>query len=215
MGRTLLGLVLLAGCATQRPATVAIPSLEPGVLLTAARSVDRVGDVQPIAVAMTNGQDGTLRFDASQAYAHDAGGGRVAPLPPGEAARRAGGRSLPGSVEGAAAGAARGGVMGGLGSAINGLVMGAVAGGVGVASAAGAAVGAVMGAVTGASSAGAAADVAGFEDRALKSTPLAPTFSATGYLYYPPAQYGSLEILLTRDDGRVEAVTVALTPEPD
>jgi len=214
MGRTLLGLVLLAGCAAQRPVTVAIPPLDRGVLVTAARSVDPVGDVQPIAVAMTNGQDGTLRFDATQAYAHDAGGGRVAPLPPGEAARRAGGRSLPGSVEGAAAGAARGGVMGGLGSAINGLVMGAVAGGVGVASAAGAAVGAVMGAVTGASSAG-AADVAGFEDRALKSTPLAPTFSATGYLYYPRAPYGSLEILLTHEDGQVEAVTVPLTPEPD
>ena len=174
-------------------------------------AIEAVGEAQPIAVALTNGFDHPLRLDVAQAYAYGADGTRVAPLPPGEAARRAGGRSMPGAVRSAAEGATRGGFMGALGSAMTGLIQGAVTGGIGVGAAVGAAVGAVSGAVTGASGSGAAPDVAGFEDRALKTTTLAPTFSATGYLYYPAGSYASVEVLLTRDDGSVVPVRVDVT----
>lgn len=213
---TLALLVAAAACAHERRAVkLVVPAPEREQVSIVAQVVEPLGDVQPIAIAVTNGESRAVRIDPAQAFAHATGAGRTASLPPGEAARQAGGRTLPGTVSEGAAGAARGGAMGAVGSAVNGVVLGAVSGGIGIATAAGAAVGGVLGAISGASGAEPAPDVQGFEDRALHAASLAPTFSATGYLYYPAGEYWSLEILLARDDGSVEAVNVPLTPAQD
>jgi len=103
--------------------------------------------------------------------------------------------------------------MGALRSGLSSVIVGAVSGGVGLGAAVGAAVSGLFGAISGASGKASEPDVAGFEDRALHAAVLAPTFSATGYLYYPLGTYASLEILLLSDDGEVvEPVTVDFPP---
>jgi len=162
--------------------------------------------VQPIAVAVTNGRRDPLRLDPRQVYAHrDVD--RVAPLPPAEAARRSGGRSAPRALERGAVGAVSGGLLGAAGGAISG----AIQGGVALATAAGSAVGAFFGALGGVLYGGSrTADVAGFEERGLRDTALAPGFSARGYVYYPPGDYRTLELLLASPGGAVEPVVVPI-----
>src|SRR5262245_10235031 len=181
MRQTLALLVVVAACTHER-AAVKLPVSMPerGEVGVVTQVIEPLGDVQPIAIAITNGHDEAVRIDPAQAFAHASGAGRTASLPPGEAARQAGGHTLPGAISEGAAGAARGGAMGAIGSAVNGVILGAVSGGVGIATAAGAAVGGVAGAISGASGTAQPADVQGFEERALHETSLAPTFSATG-----------------------------------
>ena len=166
-----------------------------------------VGSVLPIAVAVTNGRETTMRLDARQIYAHVDGDERTAPVTPGEAARMAGGRSAPGPAKRVAVGAATGSVLGAAGGAISG----AIQGGIGLATAAGSAVGAFFGILGGVLSGGQSApDTAGFEDRALRDTTMTPQFSASGYVYFPPGAYRTLEILLTDDAGQVETIMVPI-----
>jgi len=189
----------LAGCAARQPPTVPVPSVEDGRVSLAARAVAPTGTVQPVAIGVTNGRAEPLALDPRQLYALDDAGKRVAPVPPAEAARRAGGRHLPGAVRGGAVGVVTGGVFG----AIGGLIAGAIRGGIGAAVATGSAVGATLGAITGVvgGRARGAPDVAGFTDRALPSTTLAPGLSATGYVYYPAGTYRTLELLIADEHG--------------
>src|SRR5262245_49065286 len=177
----LVGVAALAGCAATRPDLVA-PAPENGRVTVRAVAAERTGDVQPVAVAITNGRSAPLRLDPHQVFAHGAAG-RIAPLPPAEAARRAGGGSAPAALESGVKGAAAGGILGTIGGAISG----AIQGGIGSAIGAGAAVGAALGAITGtvAGARNPSAHVAEFESRALPATTLASGFSATGYVYYP------------------------------
>jgi hypothetical protein len=201
----LAGVVALVGCTARRPpTTVALPPAATGEVSAAAMAVEPLGEVRPIAVALTNGHTDLRQLDARQVFAQPADGARVAPLAPSEAARRAGGRTVPGDVRRGATGAVKGGVI----SALGGLISGAIQGGIGAASAVGAAVGAAVGGVTGALGGGSGPDVAGFEDRALPSMTLAPGFSATGWVYYPPGDYQTLDILLLDEHGEVETVVV-------
>jgi len=208
----LLSLLVAAGCAAKHPgAAVTVPPPAEGRVGAAAAAAEPLGDVQPVAVAVTNGLDRPLRLDARQLYAL-AGETRVAPLPPAEAARRAGGKSAPGRVESGATGAVAGGILGAIGGAISG----AIQGGVGLATAAGAAVGATLGAITGVITGGGAPDVAGFEDRALHDASLAPQYSASGYVYYPKGAYSQLELLLAGESGaEVERLVLPIAPSPE
>jgi hypothetical protein len=204
-------LTALAACASRRPGpSVAIPTPEAGRIGIRARSADHLGDVQPIAIGLTNGTSTSLRLDPRQIFALR-GDERIASLPPGEAARRAGGRRMPGAVRGAAVGAASGGVLGALG----GLISGAIQGGIGTAVAVGSAVGAGVGAVTGVFTGGRheAPDVTGFEDRALPASTLEPGFSSTGYVYYPAGTYERLEILLAEPGAAVRTERVTIDQE--
>lgn len=201
----------LAGCAAHGPAPwPAAPPVEAGEVNVVARAAEPVGDVQPIAVAITSGDPRTLAVDARQVYAHvDADSGvRVSPLPPGEAARRAGRSRLPGAVRGGATGAGAGAVAG----AVGGVISGAIQGGIGLATALGSATGAALGAITGvlAGAGEPAPDVAGFSDRALGSGPLASGTSMIGYVYFPPGNYRSVELLLGDDHGETVTRSVAL-----
>lgn len=168
-----------------------------------ARAVAPTGPVQPIAVALTNGGPAPLRLDARQIYALGEDEARVAPLAPADAARRAGGKRLPGAVKGGVIGAASGGVLG----AIGGAVSGAIQGGIGLAVAAGTAAGATVGAILGVLGGRyrAAPDIGGFVDRALPSSTLERGFSATGYVYYPAGRYRTLEVVIP-GDGAAERV---------
>jgi hypothetical protein len=203
-----LGCLLLAACAAKTPrATVAVPSPQAGELRIVAATAENVGDVQPIALGVTNGRPTTVHLQARQIYGHaddTPEGGRVAPLPPGEAARQAGGRRAPGAVRRAATGAVTGSVLGAAGGAISG----AIQGGVGLATGAGAAVGAFFGIIGGVLGGGSQPDVAGFEDRALHDAALESGFSATGYVYYPPGTYREVEVLVTDADGQTESLRV-------
>jgi hypothetical protein len=190
----LLTLVAVVGCAAHAP-DVAVPPVTPGVLGARAVAAPHLGDVQPIAVAVTNGRDGTVHLDPRQLFALDGQGARVAPLPPAEAARRAGG-GTPSALKGGVTGAAAGGVFGALG----GVIAGAIQGGIGAAVAAGSAVGAAIGAITGTISGardGGGAHAAEFQDRALPEETLASGFSASGYVYYPAGSYRTIELLAT------------------
>jgi hypothetical protein len=83
---------------------------------------------------------------------------------------------------------------------------------VAVGSAVGAAVGAVAG-VLGAGG-GSAPDVAGFQERALPATTLAPGQSVEGYVYYPEDRYAMLELVFAPDGGG-EALRERVPIEPD
>jgi hypothetical protein len=168
-----------------------------------------MGPVQPIDVVLTSDRPEALQLDARQVFARPAGSdGRVAPLPPAEAAHRAGGKRLPGAARSGARGAVTGGVFGAMGGAISG----AIQGGVGLATAAGTAVGATIGAITGVLGGGAQPDVVGFEDRGLRSTTLRQGFSETGYVYFPAGAYRAIEILLVDESGRTEQIVAPLAP---
>ena len=205
--------VVFSACSAKHQAPpLAVPQVETGKATVRAIGVDSLGPVQLVAVAVTNGLTDTIRVDGRQAFALIESGERIAPLPPGEAARLANGRSVPGSLSGAGKGAVTGGVLGAMGGAISGAIQGGIGGAVG----AGAAVGVALGAITGALGGGGGPppDVAGFTDRALPTTSVAPGLSATGYLYYPEGSYRTLELLLTEDpSGRVMPEQVPITPD--
>lgn len=207
MRLTALGLAVLTACAMHRPvAPLAVPTPLAGRVSAVAATRDPVGDVRPVAVAVTNGLDETLRLDARQISAHGPDDVRVAPLPPAEAARRAGGHRPSGAVRQGAVGAATGGLLGAIGGAISGAILG----GVDLAAAAGGAVGAFFGAITGLTHGGGEPDIAGFEDRALHDATLARGFSADGLVYCPRGAWRSLEILLVNERGEAEAVQVPI-----
>ena len=203
---------LLAGCAAKHQAPpLTVPELESGTLAVRAMAARPIGPVQPVAVAVTNGLTESVRVDSRQAYATNRSGERIAPLPPGEAARLGEGRALPGSLSGAGKGVVTGGVLG----SIAGAITGAITGGIGGAVAAGAAAGAALGGITGAIGGGGEAqpDVAGYTERGLPSTSLAPGLSATGYVYYPEGEYDSVEVLLSDEpSGRTLAERAPIAP---
>jgi hypothetical protein len=212
--RLLPVLCILAACGTRSPGpTLPVPAVEVGRLALAARAVDRTGSVQPVAVAITNGRDRPVALDTRQIYALTADDLRLAPLPPGEAARAAGGHQLPGSVKGGVFGAATGGAVGAVGGVISGAIQGGMGLAVGVGSAVGATIGAIYGVLGGRG--GRQPDVAGFTDRALASTSLGPGLSATGYVYYPTGRLVSLELLVPSGSAEApERVTTPIEPAP-
>ena len=71
------------------PRIVATP--QPGQLNVTTQPGPPIGDVQPVYVSVANGSDVPRSIVPSQIFALNDSGARVAPLPPGEAARQAGG----------------------------------------------------------------------------------------------------------------------------
>src|SRR5580704_3118224 len=134
---------LFVGCAVggapikQTSQVVATPVQ--GELTVAVNKAPAVGDVTPVNVSVANGTDISRTVVPSQIFAINESGQRVAPLPPGEAARQAGGADeLKDALKSGAISGVAGGALGaGLGAAV-----GAVTGGVGT--------GAIIGAATGA-----------------------------------------------------------------
>src|SRR5260370_5879514 len=120
--------VTIAGCAVapapiaHTPNVVATP--RQGELAVSVAAAPTVGEVTPVYVSVANGTDAPRSVIPSQIFALNDAGERVAPLPPGEAARQAGGAT---ELEGAAKSAA----VSGVGGAALGAAAGSIAGAAG------------------------------------------------------------------------------------
>jgi len=197
--------VALSACSAKHQAPpLAVPQVQAGRVSVRAIAADRLGSVQPVAVAVTNGLTESIRVDSGRAFALRATGEQVTPLPPNEAARLAEGR-LPGALGGAGKGAVTGGLAGAVGGAISGAIQGGIGSAVGIGTAVGVAFGAITGAITGGGgTSDSPGDVRGFTERSLPDISLAPGLSTTGYVYYPEGSYQTLELQLTDEpSGRV------------
>jgi hypothetical protein len=193
----LLGLI---GCAIasapikDKPQIVATP--QAGELSLTAEPGNAIGDVQPVYVSIANGTDTPRSVVPSQVFALDKSGNRVAPLPPGEAARQAGneGELKAALLSGATSGALGAGIGAGLGAIAGSLIHSG-------------ATGAGLGAAIGGGEAGLAGVTAGVgkadaeADRQLGSLALQPgevrrNFTVSGYVFFPKGDYQQLQLVL-------------------
>ena len=197
-----LGVVLtiVAGCGVasapikNTPQVVASPVN--GQVLVTSKPSDTVGGITPVYVSIANGTDTGRSIVPSQVFALDQSGQRIAPLPPAEAARQAGGvRELKAALTSAAV---SGGTAGAIGAAA-GAVAGAFTGNAGSTAGLGAAVGGGYGAFLGAP-AGAHAARQQAEQQlsalALRPGEVHKDFTVSGYVFYPKGDYSGLELLL-------------------
>src|SRR5271168_2600571 len=120
----------ISGCAVAPPPIAHTPNIvatpEQGRIAISVAAAPTVGEVTPVYVSVANGTNDTRSVVPSQVFALNDAGERVAPLPPGEAARQAGSaKELEGAVKsaavsgvgGAAVGAAAGSIIGAAGRA--------------------------------------------------------------------------------------------------
>lgn len=179
-----------------------------GELTVAVDKKPNVGEVTPVNVSVANGTDISRTVIPDQIFAINQSGQRVAPLPPGEAARQAGGAGelkaavMSGAVSGAAGGA--------LGAAL-GTAVGAVTGGLGTGAIVGAATGAGWGAFSGAQRGQDRADqqaAAQLSSVALHQEDVAHNFTVSGYVFFPKGEYQQIQILMiNRETGDTEVIS--------
>ena len=178
------------------PQVVATPHA--GELSIATKPGDTIGDVQPVYVSIANGTDTPRSVVPSQVFALDNSGNRIAPLPPGEAARQAGnsGELKAALLSGATSGALGGAFGTGLGAIVGSLVHGYNG-----------AAGAGIGAAIGGGEAGLEGVTAGISkshqqaDQQLSSLALQPgevrrNFTVSGYVFFPKGDYQQLQLVL-------------------
>ena len=210
--------VAMSGCAVapapiaHTPNVVATP--EQGQLAVSVASAPTVGEVTPVYVSIANGTDAPRAVVPSQVFALNGAGERVAPLPPGEAARQAGSaKELQGAMQSAA--------ISGVGGAAVGAAAGAVAGAAGragdfgfsspgagalIGSAFGGGWGIIRGAERGQSKADQQANEQ-IQSLALKPEEVRKNFTVSGYVFFPKGQYNQVEMLLVdRETGDTQVV---------
>jgi hypothetical protein len=199
------GCVLAGAPLKNTPKVVATP--EPGQVSVAMQPANTIGDVQPVYVSIANGTDVPRAVVPSQIFALDAQGQRIAPLPPGEAAREAGGA---GELKAAlASGAASGAITGALGAGI-----GAIAGSLIHSGATGAALGGAIGGgegmLQGAFAGPGKADqqaTAQLTALALQSGDVRNNFTVSGYVFFPKGDYQQIQLLLVdNESGNTEVI---------
>ena len=204
--------ISIAGCAVAKPpiqeTSQIVATPVQGELSVAADKKPSVGQVTPVNISIANGTDITRSVIPSQIFAINASGQRVAPLPPGEAARQAGnaGELRAAIASGAVSGAAGGALGAGLGAAV-----GAVTGGIGPGAIIGAATGAGWGAFEGASRGQERSDGqanAQLNSLALHQEDVAHNFTVSGYVFFPKGDYQQIQVLMiNRETGDTEEVT--------
>jgi hypothetical protein len=215
---TIAAVFVLAGCAVapapiaHTPNVVATP--RQGEVAVSVAAAPTVGEVTPVYVSVANGTDAPRSVVPSQIFALNDAGERVAPLPPGEAARQAGGsKELEGAVKsaavsgvgGAAVGAAAGAIAGAAGNAGN-WGFGSPGAGALVGTAFGSAWGVFGGAERGQSKADQQANQQ-LEAVSLKPEEVRKDFTVSGYVYFPKGEYNQVEMLLVdRETGDTEVV---------
>jgi hypothetical protein len=218
LGAPLLTLVafgcMAGGCAVapapikDRPQVVATP--KDGEVNISVAAGKTVGEVQPVYVSIANGTDTPRTVVPDQIFALNDDGDRVAPLPPKEAAREAGGA---GELKAALlSGAASGAVLGAVGTGV-----GAVAGSLIHSGAAGAGIGAAIGAGYGglqgvSMGPGRAREQANDQltALALEHQDVRHDFTASGYVFFPKGDYKQLQLLLV--DGETGDTDVISEP---
>jgi hypothetical protein len=210
--------VTIAGCAVapapiaHTPNVVATP--QEGQLAVSVASAPTVGEVTPVYVSIANGTDAPRAVVPSQVFALNGAGERVAPLPPGEAARQAGSaKELQGAMQsaaisgvgGAAVGAAAGAVAGAAGRAGD-FGFGSPGAGALIGSAFGGGWGIIRGAERGQSKADQQANEQ-IQSLALKPEEVRKNFTVSGYVFFPKGQYNQVEMLLVdRETGDTQVV---------
>jgi hypothetical protein len=202
---------IVAGCTLARaplkdvPKVVATP--EPGQVSVAIQPANTIGDVQPVYISIANGTDIPRAVVPSQIFALDAQGQRIAPLPPGEAAREAGGA---GELKAAlASGAASGAVVGAFGAGI-GAIAGALIHSGATGAALGGAIGGGQGLVQGAFAGPSKADQQAKDQLtalALQSGDVRNNFTVSGYVFFPKGDYEQIQLLLVdNESGNTEVI---------
>jgi hypothetical protein len=211
--------IAISGCAVapapiaHTPNVVATP--EQGRVAISVSAAPTVGEVTPVYVSVANGTDDTRAVVPSQVFALNDSGERVAPLPPGEAARQAGSaKELEGAVKsgavsgvgGAALGAAAGAIAGTAGRSAGWFGFGSPGAGALVGTAFGGAYGVFSGAEKGQSKADQQANQQ-IEALSLKPEEVRKDFTVSGYVFFPKGQYDQVEMLLVdRETGDTEIV---------
>jgi hypothetical protein len=204
--------ITISACAIAKPpiqeTSQVVATPVQGELTVAAIKAPTVGEVTPVKVSVANGTDITRSVIPSQIFAISSSGQRVAPLPPGEAARQAGnaGELKAAITSGAVSGVAGGALGAGLGAAV-----GAVTGGIGPGAIIGAATGAGWGMFEGASRGQDRSDSqanAQLNSLALPQEDVAHNFTVSGYVFFPKGDYQQLQVLMiNRETGDTEEVT--------
>jgi len=211
-------LAAASGCATA-PAPIAhtpniVATPQQGQVAVSVAAAPTVGEVTPVYISVANGTDDPKSVIPSQIFALNEAGERVAPLPPGEAARQSGNANeLEGAVQSAAISAAGGAAVGAASGAIAGAAshagwfgFGSPGAGALIGSAFGGGYGVLRGAERGQSKADQQAN------RQLQAVSLKPeevrkNFTVSGYVYFPKGQYSQVEMLLVdRETGDTEVV---------
>jgi hypothetical protein len=211
--RFAIGLLAIAvsACAVAKPpieqTTQVVATPLQGQLTVAANKTATVGEVTPVNISVANGTDITRTVVPSQIFAINGSGQRVAPLPPGEAARQAGsaGELKAAITSGAVSGVAGGALGAGLGAAV-----GAVTGGIGPGAIIGAAIGAGSGIFSGAEKGQEKADQQAqqLDALALHQEDVAHNFTVSGYVFFPKGDYQQIQVLMiNRESGDTEVVT--------
>src|SRR3984893_337225 len=180
------------------PRIVATP--QAGQLNVTTQPGEPIGDVLPVYVSVANGSDVPRSIVPSQIFALNDSGARVAPLPPGEAAREAGGAGelkaalTSAAVGGVGGGAVRGGSVLNRGSWFGGAGSGAIVGG-----AFGGGSGIVHGVERGASKADQQANQQ-LQALALRGGEVRHDFTVSGYVFFPKGSYHEVEFLLVNNE---------------
>ena len=201
-----------AGCAIapaplkDPPHVVATPVN--GQLTVSSEPSKPIGDVLPIYVSIANGTDSPRAVVPSQIFALNDAGSRIAPLPPAEAARQAGGAGelRAGLLSAGASGAVAGAVGAGIG---------AIAGSLIHSGATGAALGGAIGTGTGAFHGATAGPAKANEQARTQLTALAlpaedvrQDFTVSGYVFFPKGDYKRIQMLLVDDEtGNTEVIS--------
>ncbi len=164
--------------------------------------------MQPVFVSVANGTDEPRAVVPTQVFALNSVGERVAPLPPDEAARQAGGaKELSASIASAAVSGAAGGAFGaGLG-ALAGAGFGAVSPGALLGTAIGAGEGMFQGVQSGQSKADQEANQQ-LNALALRAQDVNRNFTVSGYVFFPKGTYDQVEMLLVdKETGDTQTIT--------
>jgi hypothetical protein len=203
--------MVVAGCVLgsaplkDTPKIVATP--EAGQLSVAMQPAKTVGEVQPVYVSIANGTDTSRAIVPSQIFALDAQGQRIAPIPPGEAAREAGGAGelKAALMSGAASGALTGALGAGVG-AIAGSFLHSGAAGAALGGAVGGGAGAFQGAFAGPNKADRQATEQ-ISALALEKGDVNNDFTVSGYVFFPKGEYKQLQLLLVdNESGNTEVI---------
>jgi hypothetical protein len=210
--------IAISNCSVAQPPIAHTPNVvaspRQGELAVSVAAAPAVGQVTPVYVSVANGTDASRAIVPSQVFALNDAGERVAPLPPGEAARQAGSaKELRGAIQsaavsgvgGAALGAAAGAVAGAAGNAGN-FGFGSPGAGALVGTAFGGAWGAFRGAENGQTKADQQAN-AQIQAVSLKPEDVRKNFTVSGYVFFPKGQYNQVEMLLVdKETGDTEVV---------
>jgi hypothetical protein len=203
----------VSGCAVapapiaHTPNVVATP--RQGEVAVSVAAAPTVGEVTPVYVSVANGTDAPRSVVPSQIFALNDAGERVAPLPPGEAARQAGGsKELEGAVKSAAVSGVGGAAVGAAaaGSGARWWGFGSPASGALIGSAFGGGWGIIRGAEQGQSRADQQANQQ-LEAVSLKPEEVRKDFTVSGYVFFPKGEYNQVEMLLVdRETGDTQVV---------